>query len=86
MNMKAQYCFDKGLLVPKEPLASMLFLEFIRDYNKDNKHRISFTIKDDEVSNDPFEEFFLIRVTKMRITGMCREFYIDAAEYINANS
>ncbi len=86
MNRKAQYCFDKGLLVPKEPLASMLFLEFIRDYNKENKNRISFTIKDDEVSNDLFEGFFFIRVTKMRMTEMFREFYIDAAEYINANS
>lgn len=88
--MKTQYCYKDGfgysLLVPKEPLPSMLFLEVIRDYNREYSHKITFTIQDYNETGDGIEgEFFLIHVY-LRRTAMDKEFYIDAAGYINANS
>ena len=80
--MKAKNYSDKVLLVPKEPVASMLFLEYVRDYNKLNKVPVSFTIQDFDVWNNTFDELFLINVNET----VSREFCFKAMEYINANS
>ena len=80
--MKAKNYSDKVLLLPKEPVASMLFLEFVRDYNKLNKVPVSFTIQDFDVWNNSFDELFLISVNET----MNWEFCFKAVEYINANS
>jgi len=79
--MKAKNYSDKVLLLPKEPVASMLFLEFVRDYNKLNKVPVSFTIQDFDVWNNSFDELFLINVNET----VDWEFCFKAVEYINAN-
>ena len=79
--MKAKIYFDRGLLLPKTPLPSMLFLEFVRDYNQVNKVPISLTIKEFDVRED-FSEFLLISIDG---TGDTRNLYSIAMEYINAN-
>ncbi len=80
--MKAKNYSDKVLLLPKEPVASMLFLEYVRDYNKLNKVPVSFMIQDFDVWNNSFDELFLINVNE----SVAREFCFKAMEYINANS
>ena len=60
--MKAKNYSDKVLLLPKEPLASMLFLEYLGDYNKLNKLPISFTIQDFDVWNKYLLAGFVIPV------------------------
>ena len=80
--MKAKNYSDKVLLLPKEPVASMLFLEFVRDYNKLNKVPVSFTIQDFDVWNNSFDELFLININEK----VNWEFCFKAVEYINANS
>ena len=79
--MKAKIYSDRGLLLPKTPLPSMLFLEFVRDYNSVNKVPISLTIKEFDVCED-FSEFLLISINGTRDT---RKLYSIAMEYINAN-
>ena len=80
--MKAKNYSDKVLLLPKEPVTSMLFLEYVRDYNKLNNVPVSFTIQDFDVWNNSFDELFLINVNET----VNREFCFKAMEYINANS
>ena len=80
--MKAINYSDKVLLLPKEPVASMLFLEYVRDYNKLKKVPASFTIQDFDVWNNSFDELFLINVNET----VTWEFCFKAVEYINANS
>ena len=58
--MKAKNYSDKVLLLPKEPVVSMLFLEYVWDYNKLNRISVSFTIQDfDGWNNNTFDELFL---------------------------
>jgi len=80
--MKAKNYSDKVLLLPKDPVASMLFLEYVWDYNKLNKVPVSFTIQDFDVWNNLFDELFLINVNET----VTWEFCFKAVEYINANS
>jgi hypothetical protein len=58
----------------------MLFLEFIRDYYKDFKNKISFTIREAGETNIAEEGFFYIRMD-----CQLRETYADAVSYINEN-
>ena len=80
--MKAKNYSDNVFLLPKEPVDSMLFLEYVRDYNKLNKVPVSFTIQDFDVWNNLFDELFLINVNET----VTWEFCFKAVEYINANS
>lgn len=85
--MRAKYSYRSGnvLLLPKEGQASMLFLEFIRDYSKEQraagiKTPLTFTIKDAGEFNGTEADYFYIRME-----NQLRATFADAVSYINEN-
>lgn len=81
-NERAFYHYASGhtLLLPKTGNAALLFLEYIRDYTKEQKRIVQFSIKNAGDTNTANEDFFIIRMPhEMRGT------FADAVSYINDN-
>ena len=56
--MKAENYSDNVLLLPKEEVASMLFLEYVRDCNRLKKVPVLLKIQYFDVWNNSFDELF----------------------------
>jgi hypothetical protein len=74
----ASFRFSSGLvlMLPRLPFASMLFLEFVRDYYEREKIQLSFRI----YNSTDTENYFCVRMDHA-----LRQTYIDAVDYINDN-
>ena len=80
---KAKYTYSSGnvLLLPKDGLASMLLLEFVRDYSQNLKGKgMTLNIKNAGDFNSADKDFFAIRMEPST-----KETYANAVSYINNN-
>jgi hypothetical protein len=77
---RAKYTYRSGnvLFVPKHGLAPMLFLEFLRDYSKEQRRTIIPQVKEPTQSDE--QDYFYIRMP-----DELRGTFADAVSYINAN-